>query len=217
MKGYRQVPKEEFYIFIRNYSKKLEWDCYGVYEPPLGSYNDFSDGKKWPESIVGVVQMYDLECHGKDKEYYIKSTYYCMQHIVTAYQKFKVRKYEFIYWSIDLHSTIITGTYDLNNEGSEFYPWGIEVLQNLTKNPKMKLILWTSSHYQPIQDFLRRVDPYSIYFDYINENPECIETKLCDFNEKFFFDILIDDKAGFDPSKDWGFIRDTLKEIGEWV
>lgn len=53
----KQVSKEEFFKFVKKYPRKLEWDVCGICDPPLGSYNDFSDGKVWPESIVSKVKM----------------------------------------------------------------------------------------------------------------------------------------------------------------
>jgi hypothetical protein len=52
MNNFIEVTRDEYLEFIRNYPNKLEFDCIGMCEPPLGSYNDFSDGKVWPESMV---------------------------------------------------------------------------------------------------------------------------------------------------------------------
>lgn len=38
---------------------------------------------------------------------------------------------------------------------------------------------------------------------------------LCDFGAKPYFDICLDDKAGFEAEKDWEGIYNTLKELGE--
>ena len=57
---------------------------------------------------------------------------------------------------------------------------------------------------------------YGIEFDYINENPECKDTALCSFAQKFFFDILLEDKAGFVGETDWIEIQDALIRMGEW-
>lgn len=56
---YKKVSKEEFDNFVKNYpnSKKLNWDVFRACEPPMGSFNDFSDGKVWPESMVAKVFM----------------------------------------------------------------------------------------------------------------------------------------------------------------
>lgn len=35
----------------------LERDCCGIAEPPIVTYNEFSSGKKWPESIVASYRL----------------------------------------------------------------------------------------------------------------------------------------------------------------
>lgn len=49
---FREVTRSEYLEFISRYPNKLEFDCTGICEPPLGTHNDFSDGKVWPESVV---------------------------------------------------------------------------------------------------------------------------------------------------------------------
>lgn len=51
------VSKEEFESFVKNYPVKLEWDVTTICEPPLGTYNDFSEGKVWPGSVVASVRF----------------------------------------------------------------------------------------------------------------------------------------------------------------
>jgi hypothetical protein len=74
-----QVSREAFVEFLQTYPNPLEWNCTGICEPPLGSWNDFSDGKIWPESIVakeirnwlGPNGEIDNDIPGKYWEYYI--------------------------------------------------------------------------------------------------------------------------------------------------
>ena len=54
---YKQVSRDEFFSFVKSWPRSLEWDVAGMCEPPLGSYNDFSDGKVWPESMVAKIIM----------------------------------------------------------------------------------------------------------------------------------------------------------------
>jgi len=48
-----------------------------------------------------------------------------------------------------------------------------------------------------------------INFDFVNKNPSENNTSYADFSKKFYFNILLDDKAFFEPS-DW-------VEISEWI
>lgn len=137
----------------------------------------------------------------------------------TAFRKKNERgwtKWPRMYWAIDLHDVIIPGTYTRNNEGRQFYPDGKEVLQWLTNRKDMCLILFTSSHKDSINDILIWLKEWGIIFDHINSNPECNDTNLCSFAEKFYMDVLLEDKAGFIGETDWTVVKNTLLELNEW-
>jgi hypothetical protein len=46
-----KVNQQQFEEFIKTYPCRLERDVYGAFEPPLVTYNDFTEGN-WPESVV---------------------------------------------------------------------------------------------------------------------------------------------------------------------
>lgn len=50
-KEYKEVNQEEFFKFIKEYPRKIDFNVTGICEPPQASYNDFSLGK-YPESII---------------------------------------------------------------------------------------------------------------------------------------------------------------------
>jgi len=54
MRG-REVSREEFMEFINSYPKKLTQNTIAFCTPPLVCFDDFSDGKKQPESIVAKI------------------------------------------------------------------------------------------------------------------------------------------------------------------
>lgn len=56
---YRKVSKAEFDSFLSNYPKPLEHNACHISDPPTCSYNDFSNGKIWPESIVAKYRPDD--------------------------------------------------------------------------------------------------------------------------------------------------------------
>ena len=64
----KQVTKEEFIDFIKNYPKKLETDIYAISELPLITYNDFSIADKWPDSVVASTFAYG---NNPDDYYYV--------------------------------------------------------------------------------------------------------------------------------------------------
>ena len=119
------------------------------------------------------------------------------------------RGYEYIFWAIDLHDTIIEGKYNRFNDGARIFPFAKEVLDRLYNSNIHRTILWTSSHQDAMDEILKRFD---LRFHYINENPKCKSDKLCDFSKKFYFNILLDDKSAFDASTDWEIIKDVLDD-----
>jgi hypothetical protein len=123
-----------------------------------------------------------------------------------------------VYIAIDIHDTIIAGNRTVNNDGKQFYPHAKEVLQNLSKNPVVKLILYSCSHQKPAYDFINWLKENGINIYSYNCNPDFPSTELCDFSQKFFFDIIIDDKGGAEMDKgDWLLIKNELIEINQWI
>lgn len=54
----KEVTKEEFDKFIKNYPRPLTYDCTFIYDPPGISYNDFELANSWPYSIVASTHLY---------------------------------------------------------------------------------------------------------------------------------------------------------------
>ena len=131
--------------------------------------------------------------------------------IYRAYKKKIERGYDFLCWAIDLHGTIIVPSYDKDEEEVTLYDGAVEALEHLSASCKHRLILWTSTHPHKYDSVLDQMSDMGIDFDYINENPEFQSTDLCDFSEKFAFDLLVDDKAGFSPEYEWGTILNATK------
>jgi hypothetical protein len=134
-----------------------------------------------------------------------------------AFKKRRERGNPYLFVAVDLHETIIEGKYNRMNEGAAFYPGALEVLRQWTKRPDIKLILWTSSHSDAIADILYRLFSHGVTFDHVNCNPDCPSTDLCDLSSKWYFDVLIEDKASFEGATDWALIKAELIRIGEWT
>ena len=63
--GWRRVTKQELLDFLNAYPRSaLHYDCCGISEPPLRSWNDFSEGKVWPESMVAKAHRYRTDMKG---------------------------------------------------------------------------------------------------------------------------------------------------------
>jgi len=128
--------------------------------------------------------------------------------IIRAYQEKYLRKWEVLYFAVDLHGTIIeryTGK-DINA-----YNGAEEVLRYLSNVPHIVLILYTSTSREDLAPFYEWCSKKGITFKYLNENPECLNNKTGDFSKKFYFNVLLDDRAGFDPTSDWS---KTMSSVG---
>lgn len=130
--------------------------------------------------------------------------------ITNALKKKYERNYPYLYWCIDVHGVILEPTYKAKNEGSNFYPLALETLKLISDDPENKIILWTSSFSEDIAYVDFDLEAYGIKVTYINCNPDCPNTETGNFKDKFYFDILLDDKAGFEPEIDWAIIKDKL-------
>jgi len=74
------------------------------------------------------------------------------------------------------------------------------------------MILWTSSFPEEIMQYVKIFEKDGIHFDGVNKNPG-ISSKNGNFGyyeDKFYFNVLFEDKAGFNPEKDW-------KEVFEYL
>ena len=130
-----------------------------------------------------------------------------------AFKRAKEKNWDYIYILIDLHGTIFKPSY-LNEETYEYYPYAKEVLQKLSLNPKIKLILWTSSTSLAALDYGVKFIKDKICFDYLNCNPEVTrqptDPESLDLSSKYYFNVGIDDKFGFEPESDWEKILNYL-------
>lgn len=132
--------------------------------------------------------------------------------IQNAFKLKKERGWDWIYVAIDLHGTLIR-PYHTN---IEFYPHAIEVMRWFNSRPEFKTILWTSSYPAEISNVEIAFRTKGVRFDYINENPKQPSSERADFSKKFYFMILLDDKAGFEGETDWWKIKAELIRLGEW-
>lgn len=123
-----------------------------------------------------------------------------------AYKTAVDRNWDTIYWAIDLHGVCFGSTYErghyrfLNDDVKKG-------LQSITSRKENKIILWSSCHPEEQTAIVQFFKDNGIDVAYFNKNPEVPNTETGCFDSKFYFSILLDDKAGFDPDKDWGEIN----------
>lgn len=139
------------------------------------------------------------------------------KHIENVFTVLKPKRgWKTIYWLVDVHGCIIPGSWHKTNDFQFIDEWCPLVLRWISDNPDQKLILWTSSYATEGAHIIEWLAKQGIHVDYYNRNPEEANTEYADFTHKPYFNILIDDKAGFDPETDWGVIRKTLIRLGLW-
>lgn len=138
--------------------------------------------------------------------------------IKNAFALKKAKDWPEIYFAIDLHGTIIPSgrtSHDKTDE-RKFYPGAEEVLRNLTNRKDIITILWTSTPMDRIAEVWDWLCNHGIHFTYLNGNPHAANTPRSDFTKKFYFNVVLDDRGGFEPETDWLAIKEELISIGEW-
>jgi hypothetical protein len=123
----------------------------------------------------------------------------------------KERGWEKTYWAFDIHGTILKPNYKRDEISREFYPHAIEVMQLLSKRTDIVKILYTCSYPHEIEQYIEYFAKHGIHFDHINKNPEVADGGYGYYNDKFYFNVLMDDKAGFDGETDWIEIKNLFK------
>jgi hypothetical protein len=124
-----------------------------------------------------------------------------------------------IYFAIDIHDTMIKANYQAGNIPTEFFPDAIVALQELTKRDDIKLILYTCSHPHEIEQYHQLFEANDIKFDFVNENPD-VKTDnqgYGNYDKKPYFNVILDDKAGFDPIIDWPIIIKLLNPFNDFL
>ena len=116
------------------------------------------------------------------------------------------------YWAFDIHGTILKPNYRRDEISREFYPNAKEVMQHLSKREDIVRILYTCSYPVEIEQYIAYFKEHDIHFDYINQNPDVIDSGYGYYKDKFYFNILMDDKAGFDGENDWKEILKLIKQ-----
>lgn len=130
-----------------------------------------------------------------------------------AYTTKNARGWEKIFVAVDIHETIMEPTWS-DQRSHQYYPYAKETLQMMSKMPDICLIQWSSSSRDNNLHYNMEFSKDEIEFDHINENPEVPSTSYADFSKKFYMNVILDDKAGFEP-KDWielyAYFKEKLK------
>lgn len=116
------------------------------------------------------------------------------------------RGWDRIYFYFDIHETILYPDYN-NSDTLKFYNHAKEVLQYLSKQKHIKISLYTCSYPKEIERYISFFRENQIEFEYANINPEVENTTYGFYEDKPYFNVLFEDKAGFDAETDWLLIK----------
>jgi len=132
--------------------------------------------------------------------------------IKKQWERQKTHLYYESYFAIDLHGTVIRPDHLRISDSIEFYPYAKEVMQILTKRYDIRTICFTSSYPDEIIKYTKLLKEAGIEFNYIHDNPEISEANgaFGYYKYKPYFDVMIEDKAGFNPEIEWKQIYDLL-------
>ena len=125
----------------------------------------------------------------------------------------KKRNWDYLYIAVDWHDTIVPSTYSNDYAGFAYYKDCIEALQLMSRRQDIKLILFTSSYSKYCDMLLNDLAVQFVHFNFVNCNPDVPNTETGDFSKKFYYNVMLDDKAGFQPEIDWTEIKEFLPTL----
>ena len=117
------------------------------------------------------------------------------------------RGWDKIYFYFDIHETILYPDYN-NEDPLKFYDHAKEVLQYLSKRTDVSIGLYTCSYPQEIKRYKKFFRENDIIFKYANKNPDVEDTAYGYYEDKPYFNVLFEDKAGFDAENDWILVKE---------
>ena len=129
----------------------------------------------------------------------------------TAFKRMKEKGWDKIYILVDIHDTVFEATYS-KDEYYRWFPYAKEALHLMSINPRISLILWSSSYTDAIEKYIDTFEKSKIHFDMVNVNKETEDNELSCFSQKTYFNVGIDDKFGFDARVDWEMIYHYLDD-----
>ena len=129
----------------------------------------------------------------------------------TAFKRMKEKGWDKIYILVDIHDTVFEATYS-KDEYYRWFPYAKEALHLMSINPRISLILWSSSYTDAIEKYINTFEKSKIHFDMVNINKGTEDNELSCFAQKTYFNVGIDDKFGFDARVDWEMIYHYLDD-----
>jgi hypothetical protein len=131
--------------------------------------------------------------------------------IEKSFRIMKKRGWDNIFIFVDIHETILKPNWNADTVPHEYYPYALEVLQNMSDRKDIRLILYTCSHEEDVNKYLSMFKRDGVNFESVNTNPYAASTDYACFDQKPYFNSILDDKAGFDADLDEDGVNDWLR------
>lgn len=119
-----------------------------------------------------------------------------------AYNVAMERGHEMIFWCIDLHGTVLESNYSSDSFSFLNEAETVPALKAISALPETRIILWSGISDEDRDKVVALFNANDIRVDWVNENPAVPSSGTGHFDKKFYFSILVDDKAGFN-FHDW--------------
>jgi hypothetical protein len=123
-----------------------------------------------------------------------------------AFNTMRQRGWDKIYVFLDIHETMLYPDYN-NQDPLKFYEHAEEVLQYLSTRKDISLGLLTCSYPDEIKRYLKFFSEHNINFVHVNKNLEVKNTRYGYYEDKPYFNVFFEDKAGFDAHNDWILLK----------
>lgn len=134
---------------------------------------------------------------------------YALEHEV---HKMHERNWDKIYILVDIHGTIFEPSYSLDDPLIP-YPDAFNCLRLMSEIKEFCLILWSSTSRDNATKYITYFATHGIQFEYFNENPEVQNNEISNFEKKFYFNVGIDDKFGFEANQDWWHLMNAIQSL----
>lgn len=122
------------------------------------------------------------------------------------------KNWDRVYIAVDIHDVIVHGNYKSDELPTNFLKDAKSTLQLLSKRDDVCLIMFSCSHPVELVKYDTFFRDHDIIFDYINKNPEVPDTALGCYKDKMYFNIYLEDKAGFIES-DWAIVKKVFSVL----
>lgn len=130
--------------------------------------------------------------------------------VAKAYAVMQARNWDTVYWAVDLHGVCLKSNYKTDS-----YEWineaSLRALKVIASLPESRIILWSSVHPEEMSNIIEFFREQGIVVHDFNKNIREKSNDVSCFDKKFYFSVLLDDKAGFDPDTDWDAIAYYLQ------